>query len=133
MRPSMVSWSPSRFTSIESGLTPGMSARSTNSSAASKMSTAGGKYAPGRVLSSRRSTFCFGLASMSDGDMVLLLPDGPSVALDLDAARPRLLRLGDANGEDPAPELRAGRLTGDPARAAYHTPELAVPARAPAA
>jgi len=51
--------------------------------------------------------------------MVLLLPDGPSVGLDLDAARPRLLRLGDANGEDPVPVLRAGRLAGEPARDAY--------------
>src|SRR5205809_485413 len=49
---------------------------------------------------------------MSDGDMVLILPNGRSVGLDLDAARPRLLRLGDANGEDPVPVLRAGRLAG---------------------
>src|SRR2546427_3056634 len=68
---------------------------------------------------------------MSDGDMVLLLPDGRSVGLDLDAARPRLLRLGDANGEDPVPVLRAGRLTGEPARDAYHTAELALLALAP--
>src|SRR3989449_11309161 len=68
---------------------------------------------------------------MSDGDMVLLLPDGRSVGLDLDAARPRLLRLGDANGEDPVPVLRAGRLAGEPARDAYYTAELALLALAP--
>src|SRR5438552_4232906 len=68
---------------------------------------------------------------MSDGDMVLLLPDGRSVGLDLDAARSRLLRLGDANGEDPVPVLRAGRLAGEPARDAYYTAELALLALAP--
>src|SRR2546428_13020267 len=68
---------------------------------------------------------------MSDGDMVLLLPNGRSVGLDLDAARSRLLRLGDANGEDPVPVLRAGRLAGEPARDAYYTAELAPLALAP--
>src|SRR2546428_2688942 len=63
---------------------------------------------------------------MSDGDMVLLLPNGRSVGLDLDAARPRLLRLGDANGEDPVPVLRAGRLAGEPARDADYTAGLAL-------
>src|SRR5438552_5621419 len=106
---------------MPSGGTPGMSATTTSSSGVSRMSTGGWKYAPGRVVS-RRSTFCFGLASSSLATMCAPSSRG----LDLNPARPRFLCLGYGDGEDAVPNLRLRLVGGDAPGKPQHTSELAL-------